>query len=215
MSATFAIPEGLAPEIYPLAWLVGPWRGYGVLAYPGITEQPVIHEVTFDHDGGPYLRCTSTMWTVDAERSSSVPNETSGAAGAALLHPGGVWASETSYWRVPPGQDAAATDGAAGTGEDTGASGDASAGRPPRFDIEVLVAQPSGHVSVYVGQVRGPRIDLVSDAVVRTASAAEVTAGSRMYGLVGGELMWVESLAAFGHELQSYSSGRLSRQDQP
>lgn len=204
MSATFSLPEGLAPETYPLSWLVGSWRGYGVLAYPGIPEQPIIHEVTFDHDGGPYLRCTSTVWTVDAARSRSVPNETTGAAGADLLHPGEVWSSESSYWRVPPGQPAAEPEG---TTED-------GTRRAPRFELEVMVAQPSGHVAVYVGEVRGPRIDLVSDAVVRTASASEITAGGRMYGLVGGELMYVESLAAFGHELQTYASGRLSRRQE-
>ena len=206
MSATFAIPEGLAPEVYPLAWLVGSWRGYGVLAYPGITEQPVVHEMTFDHDDGPYLRCTSTMWTVDAEHSNSVPTETTGADGAKLLQVGEVWSTESSYWRVPPGQPSAAEQAADETQD--------GAARPPRFELEVLVAQPSGHVLVHVGEVRGPRIDLVSDAVVRTASAPEITAAGRMYGLVAGELMWVESLAAFGNELQSYASGRLSRTEQ-
>lgn len=202
MPATFAIPEGLAPEIYPLAWLVGSWRGYGVLAYPGIAEQPIVQQVDFDHDGGPYLRCTATTWTVDPEHSDSVPDDTPGAAGADLLRVGEVWASESSYWRVPPS-------GAAGAGQD--AAGQAEAGDTQRFVLEVMIAQPSGHVAVYLGQVRGPRIDLASDAVVRTASAAEITAGSRMYGLVGGELLWVESLAAFGQDLQSYTSGRLSR----
>ncbi len=198
--ATFTLPEGLAPEVYPLAWLVGSWRGYGVLAYPGIPEQPFVHEMTFDHDGGPYLRCTSTLWAVDAEHSSSVPQETTGAEGADRLGKAEVWATESAYWRAAP-QDAAAS----GDGEPTDG--------PRATDIEVLVAQPTGHVSVYVGNVRSARIDLVSDAVVRTASASSVTAGRRMYGLVQGELMWVEELAAFGHELQSYASGRLSRQE--
>lgn len=196
--ATFTLPDGLAPEVYPLGWLVGSWRGYGVLAYPGITEQPFVQELVVDHDGGPYLRFTSTLWTVDPEQSSSVPQEATGAQGAELLSPGAVWSTETAYWRAAP--DAGATD----NGEQT----------PPATEIEALVAQPTGHVSVYVGTVRGPRVNLTSDAVVRTASAAEVTAGSRIYGLVQSDLMWVEELAAFGHELQNYASGRLSRTEQ-
>lgn len=199
--ATFTLPEGLAPEVYPLAWLVGSWRGYGVMAYPGVPEQPLVHEMTFDHDGGPYLRCTSTLWAVDAEHSSSVSQEMPGVVGADRLAKAEVWATETAYWRATP----AAAD-APGNGEQN--PGQRST------DIEVLVAQPTGHVVVYVGTVRPARIDIVSDAVVRTASAPDVTASSRMFGLVQGELMWVEELAAFGHELQSYASGRLSRQEQ-
>ena len=196
--ATFTLPEGLAPAVYPLAWLVGSWRGYGVMAYPGVPEQPLVHEMTFDHDGGPYLRCTSTLWAVDAEHSSSVPQETPGAEGADRLGKAQVWATESAYWRAAPEQPS--SDGA-------------PSGEHRSTALEVLVAQPTGHVAVYVGDVRSARIDLVSDAVVRTAGAAEVSAGRRMYGLVQGELMWVEELAAFGHELQSYASGRLSRQE--
>src|SRR5690606_41885183 len=76
--ATFTLPVGLAPEVYPLAWLFGSWRGYGVLAYPGVPEQPFVHEMTFDHVCGPSLRCPSTLWSVVAEHSSSVPQETPG-----------------------------------------------------------------------------------------------------------------------------------------
>jgi len=203
--SSFNIPDGLAPEIYPLAWLVGSWRGYGVLAYPSIPEQPIVQEVTFDHDGGPYLRCTSTIWTVDPARSQSVAHETPGLAGADLLAPAEVWSSESSYWRPAPTQRSATEDAAAAK-----RSGD---GRPapPITDIEVLLSQPTGHVAVYLGRAQGPRIDLVSDAMVRTADASEVTAGRRMYGLVAGDLLWHEELAAFGNELQPYTSGRMGR----
>ncbi|MBD8061787.1 FABP family protein [Oceanitalea stevensii] len=199
--ATFTLPEGLAPEVYPLAWLVGSWRGYGVMAYPGVPEQPLVHEMTFDHDGGPYLRCTSTLWAVDAEHSSSVSQEMPGAVGAELLAKAEVWATETAYWRVSPAAPGEPSDSETPPGQRS-------------TDIEVLVAQPTGHVVVYVGSVRPARIDIVSDAVVRTASAQDVSASSRMYGLVQGDLLWVEELAAFGQELQSYASGRLSRQEQ-
>ena len=32
----FTIPEGLHPELNPLAWIVGTWRGKGRGEYPGI-----------------------------------------------------------------------------------------------------------------------------------------------------------------------------------
>ena len=56
----FTLPDDLAPELYPLAWLTGTWRGYGILTYgETVPEQAVYQEMTFDHDGGPYLRQTT------------------------------------------------------------------------------------------------------------------------------------------------------------
>ena len=46
----FSLPDGLAPEAYPLAWLVGRWRGEGVVGYPGIDETAFTQEVAFDHE---------------------------------------------------------------------------------------------------------------------------------------------------------------------
>ena len=79
--------------------------------------------------------------------------------------------------------------------------------------VEVLLADPSGHLSLYLGAVGNGRIDLVSDLVARTSSGAEVTAGKRLYGLVHGDLMWAFDLAAFGHPMQTYASARLVRAD--
>ena len=180
----FVLPDGLAPEVYPLAWLVGTWRGEGVVAYPGIEEAAFTHDLRVVSDGGPYLAYTSTMRLVEA------PDDPSPLDGDAP-DPAPVWASEAGYWRVPPERP-----------------DDVPEGRHP---VELLVADPSGHVAVYVGAVGNGRIDLVSDLVARTATGAEVTAGRRLYGLVDGELMWALDLAAFGRPLQSYASARLSR----
>ena len=180
----FLLPEGLAPEVYPLAWLVGTWRGEGVVAYPGIDEATFGHELVVTSDGGPYLAYTSTIRLVE------VPDDASALDGGEP-EPAPVWASECGYWRVPPERP-----------------DDVPPGRHP---VEMLVADPSGHVAVYVGAVGNGRIDLVSDLVARPATGAEVTAGRRLYGLVNGELMWAHDLAAFGQPLQSYASARLSR----
>lgn len=192
----FAVPDGLAPELYPLAWLLGTWRGPGFLAYPGIPERPFVHEVVFDHDGGPYLTYRSTMWLLDEE--SAVPDPQRPASEVRYV-PGAVWAAESGFWRVVPAAPGAAP-GPAGGGV--------------RTELEVLLAEPSGHVSVYLGAAHGPRVEIATDLVARTATAADISAVSRMYGLVGGELMWATDLAAFGHELQPYASARLARADQ-
>ena len=50
----FTIPEGLHPELNPLAWIVGTWRGKGRGEYPGV--EPVkpnnVLEVVMSHNTG-------------------------------------------------------------------------------------------------------------------------------------------------------------------
>ncbi|WP_022917071.1 FABP family protein [Ruania albidiflava] len=190
---SFTIPEGLPPEVYPLAWLVGTWRGPGFIDYPGIGERPVLVEAHFSSDGGPYLLYTATTWEL-----TNPPASLEGDIDVASLQAGQVWTSESGYWRVPPPAEDAPT-----TPDD----------QPARTELEVLLAEPSGHVSVYLGVAQGPRIQLATDLIARTATGAEMTAAQRMYGLVHSELMWATDLAAFGHEMQSYSSGRMQRQE--
>ncbi|GEA85733.1 hypothetical protein CWIS_08005 [Cellulomonas sp. A375-1] len=189
----FVLPEGLAPEVYPLAWLVGRWSGEGVVGYPGVEETAFVQDVVFDHDGGPYLSYTSTIRLVVAPDDASALDEAAAADEPAdpPLHDGPVWSTESGYWRVPPERPEGLTD--------------------EQFPVEVLLADPSGHVAVYVGAVGNGRVDLASDLIARTSSGAEVSAATRLYGLVNGELMWAQDLAAFGQPMQSYASARLAR----
>lgn len=204
----FSLPDGLAPEVYPLAWLVGRWRGEGVVGYPGIEETAFTQDVEFDHDGGPYLRYTSTIRLIvvpDDAAELTGDGGTPGDDGEPLRTAGGVvptetapdagpvWSTESGYWRI-------SSERTPGLSES-------------QFPVEVLMADPSGHVGVYVGAVGNGRIDLVSDLIARTSTAAEVAAAKRLYGLVNGELMWAWDLAAFGHPMQTYASARLTRQE--
>ena len=189
----FVLPEGLAPEVYPLAWLVGRWHGEGVVGYPGIEETAFTQEVVIDHDGGPYLSYTSTIRLVVAPDDAASLDADTGTV--APDGPGPVWSTESGYWRVPPQRPT-----------DHGLTAE-------QHPVEVLVADPSGRVGLYIGAVGKGRIDLVSDAIVRAASGADVSAEKRLYGLVNGELMWAHDIAAFGHPMQSYASARLSRTD--
>jgi THAP4-like, heme-binding beta-barrel domain len=81
----------------------------------------------------------------------------------------------------------------------------------PDGGLEVLLAHPTGFVEIYYGNVEGAKIELATDAVVRTATAKEYTAGQRLYGLVDGELLWTFDMAAQGQELQSHIWARLQR----
>jgi hypothetical protein len=103
--------------------------------------------------------------------------------------------SETGYWR-PVAGDALAEDGAEGE-EGT--------------DLEVVLAHPTGVVELYLGRIQGPRVDLATDAVVRSAGAADYSAATRLYGQVEGDLLWAYDIAAFGQPMKSYASARLKR----
>ena len=207
---TFTFPDGLSPEIFPLAWLVGRWRGEGVIEYPGIGRKAFVQDLVFDHDGGPYLRFESTLRVLedavpdklpaDGEWPAPVPDPTEAEApepaevapDADVAAAGTVWSTETGYWRV-------STDRPDGLEDE-------------KHALEVLVADASGRITVYVGAAGNGRIDLASDAIARTSTASEVRASKRLYGLVQGRLLWVEELAAFGEPLRSYASAELDRQ---
>ena len=90
-------------------------------------------------------------------------------------------ASEEGFWR--PGQD--------------------------RLDVEVLLAHPTGVLEMLVGRVAFGRVELGSDAIVRTATAKEVTATARLYGAVEGDVAYVVEMAAVGQPLQPHLSARL------
>ncbi len=91
-------------------------------------------------------------------------------------------ASESGYWR--PGKDGA---------------------------LEVMLSHPTGFAEIWVGEVKGAKIELRTDVVARTVTAKEYTAGHRLYGLVDGELFWAFDMAAVGQPIQSHVSARLKR----
>jgi len=75
-------PDLPAPLV-PLAWLIGDWVGVGVVGYPSLDgDRQFGQEVTFAHDGRPFLAYTSRTWLLDAAGAKVRP-----------------LAAETGYWR--------------------------------------------------------------------------------------------------------------------
>jgi hypothetical protein len=153
------------PSLAPLLYLLGRWEGAGVGGYPTIESFRFGQEISFSHNGKPYLIYSSRTWLLDDE----------GAIGRPL-------AMESGFWRPQPDNQ-----------------------------LEVLLAHPTGFVEVYLGQVSGTKIEMATDAVVRTSSAKEVTAGRRLYGLIGTDLGYAYDLAAVGQPLQPHLSAQLKR----
>ena len=78
------------------------------------------------------------------------------------------------------------------------------------YDVEVLPSHHTGIQELLVGRVAFKKIELSSDAIVRTSTAKEVTATTRLYGGVEGDLAYVMEMAAVGQPLQPHLSARLS-----
>jgi hypothetical protein len=80
-----------------------------------------------------------------------------------------------------------------------------------------MLAHPTGIVEIYLGEISGTRIEMATDVVARTATAKEVTAGHRLYGLAGPggpaaqDLAYAYDMAAMGQRLQPHLSAQLKR----
>lgn len=192
------IDPTLPAELGPLQWLVGDWEGTGHVQFSvgddDVREHAFGQRVTFAHHGLPFLAYTSYAWMLDDELTPL--------------------AAESGYWSLarvaddrdngpgmlPPNAPARTVD-------------DVEALRAPEghFEIEALIGHPTGVSELYLGRIAGPRIDLATDAVMRSPSAKEHTASTRMLGLVEGDLLWAWDLAALGRPLATHASARLSR----
>jgi hypothetical protein len=78
-------------------------------------------------------------------------------------------------------------------------------------EIEVLLTHPTGFLELYLGTVTSTRVEIATDAVVRTATAKEVSSGHRLYGIVEGALLYAYDMAAVGQPPTPHLSARLER----
>ncbi len=159
----------LHPDLAPLSFLLGRWEGAGVGGYPTIESFRFGQEMSFSHNGKPFLIYSSRSWLLDEDGN--------------LVRP---LATETGYWRPQPGGQ-----------------------------VELILAHPTGIAEIYLGEVAATKVELSTDVVARTTSAKEVTAGHRLYGLVGADLDlgWAYDMAAMSQPLQPHLSAQLKRTD--
>ncbi len=193
------IDPAIPAELAPLNWLIGLWEGSGVVDYTVGDESRGLEfgqRISFSHDGLPHLNYTSYTWLLDDARTPHV--------------------TETGYWRLrrphlegDPGPGMLPAEGVRPF--QTAQSVEALRSSDGTFEIEVTIVHPSGVNEFYIGRAAGPRIDLSTDAVMRTASAKEYTAATRLYGLVDNHLLWAWDIAALGQDLRTHASGRLAR----
>ncbi|KRF20986.1 fatty acid-binding protein [Nocardioides sp. Soil797] len=82
----------------------------------------------------------------------------------------------------------------------------------PEGKVEVVLTHNTGFAEVWYGTAGEARMEIATDAIVRTESAKEYTAGKRLYGNVEGDLLYAFDMAAMGEPLQPHIWARLQRQ---
>jgi hypothetical protein len=82
----------------------------------------------------------------------------------------------------------------------------------PTDDMEAMMMTPTGVMELYLGKLAGPtRLEMATDAIVRSPSGAEVTGGHRLFGIVDAALLYAHEMAAAGSGLEPHLSARLLR----
>lgn len=204
----FELNASLPAEIVPLSWLLGIWEGSGVISYrvddDDVREHEFGQRIAFTQDGTPHVQYSSVAWLADGDAVDDFERR--------------PLFSEIGYWRLARPLGAADPGPGMLPGRGDPVYTDAEAVETLRndrggFDVEVSILQPGGVTELYLGTVAGPRIDLGTDAVVRTASAKEYAAATRLYGLVDEHLLWAWDIAALGQDLRTHASARLARVD--
>lgn len=192
----FVLPDDLPIELTPFTFLIGNWKGSGVVSYSGSGESEFLQTIKFVPVANGKLQYESWVTDITGKPISSEhgywmlsrPNDQSD-AGPGLLPGSGESAitvrEDLELWRNQDGG----------------------------FDIEALIIQPTGVAELYFGQIKGARIDIATDAVLRSPNAKEYASGKRMWGLVEGALLWAWDMAALGNSLKSHASARLVRLD--
>lgn len=194
------IDASLPSELAPLAWLVGDWEGSGVISYPLGDERVDLEfkqHVTFAHHGLPYLQYEARSRRLDNDAPIT---------------------TEVGFWRLsrePRSSDLGpgmlpATDITISTAEQMEQLRREDGG----FDVEASIVHPNGVQELYVGIANGPRIDLVTDAILRSSSAKQHTASTRMLGLVEEHLLWAWDIGETDAKVVSHASARLARTTQ-
>ena len=207
----FELDTTLPAEVVPLSWLLGIWEGSGIVSYK-VGEETREYEfgqrVAFTQDGTPHVQYASSTWLFGVP-DDDAPDDAPAPIPTPLF-------SEIGYWRLArPLTSADAGPGMLpGVGSPvftTAEEVETLRTADGAFELEVSIIHPGGVDELYLGQLKGPRIDLATDAVVRTASAKEYAAATRLYGLVDEHLLWAWDIAALGQELRTHASGRLAR----
>ncbi|ANP28405.1 Domain of uncharacterised function (DUF1794) [Mycobacteroides abscessus subsp. abscessus] len=217
------IDENLDPSLYPLAWLVGAWEGTGAVQLKGENGEEVGHAIeqrlTVTPNSAKGLTWVMRTWVLNSpapepptsafyekgeEKSDASQQSTDTTLVRELL------LEEKGTWRttgVLPGQDEEAAKNAKPGSPESYLSHGVS------LTMERSSAFGEAPAEHWAGEVRGPRIQLATQDLAASSGAAgsDDSHGARMFGLVGGRLMWLQEVGSSLSNLRPYLSVELNR----
>ncbi|GAA2945828.1 heme-binding beta-barrel domain-containing protein [Glutamicibacter bergerei] len=194
----FDIPTDLTPELVPFAWLIGSWEGTGRLGEGEESDPHFWQHVAFRDVGAPYLEYRSEAWLTDVDgtklRILSVEN--------------GFWALERQQQDADAGPGMTPGDifPALRSADDV-----QKLHTKEGFKIQAHIVQPGGISELYYGLIDGPRIQLATEALLRSKNAKQYASSTRMYGLVNGNLFWRWDVSLGNNDLKAHASAALKR----
>ncbi|GAA1342954.1 FABP family protein [Arthrobacter roseus] len=193
------LPTDLTPELVPLSWLLGSWEGPGRLGEGAPESEHFSQRVTFSQNGLPYLSYSAESWLTDEDgnklRSLSLESGFCALDRKLLSGDGG------------PGLEPADIVPVMKTADDVEALRNEDGG----FNITATIVHPGGIAELYYGTIKGPQIQLSTDLVMRGQNSREYTAGTRIFGLVNGDLYWRWDVSAEGKPLHAHASAALQK----
>jgi len=197
--AAMDLPTDLTPELAPLYWLLGSWRGQGRLGSGEQDDAIFTQDVTFRDTGLEFVEYRAETWLADEHGSRLRP-----------------LSMESGFWSL----DRARTDADVGPGLAAGdvvpayksaADVERLAQQDGSFPITATIAHPGSITELYYGKIKGPQLQLATDAVMRGEHAAEYPGASRMFGLVNSQLFWRWDLREADGTTTPHASAILDR----
>mgnify|MGYP000002082665 FL=1 len=194
------LPDDLPISLTPFTFLLGTWTGSGVVSYP--VGQSKATEVNF------FQVCQFTALENGKLEYRSTFSDSEGI----------IISQEHGYWLLakPSGEHDPGPGLLPGTGKpiiETREELESMRNENGGFDIEAIISNSDSVSELYFGQIKGARVDIATDAVLRSPNTKDYSAGVRMFGLVEGALLWAWDMAAIGSPLKSHASARLVKKD--
>ena len=78
------------------------------------------------------------------------------------------------------------------------------------YPITATISHPGSITELYYGRIKGPQLQIATDAVMRGEHAAEYPGATRMFGLVNNQLFWRWDVQE-GEGMSAHASAILDR----